>query len=174
MTERDLRLLEAKFDSATELSRYIIFAVQRGAYLKTDGGAVQRERFNAEHARSVHQGRRPIRIVAEISRNFFQCGKSASHHLVGRYDDVDECLRPIPAQISDLAEQSVGDGHHCASEISNHSPSQSKVLHAPRLATGLDQVANDELIFKHDEEAINQILHQILCAEPKSEAGDCC
>src|SRR4029077_3901868 len=49
------RLLEAKLDAAAEFSRDIVFAIQHGADLHPEDGAIERERFDSEDARAVDE-----------------------------------------------------------------------------------------------------------------------
>ena len=105
MAERDAGLFEAHFDAAAQLAGDVLFAVQDGADLQADHRAVQREGFDAENARAVHDGRRPIGIVAKIARDFFQSGEGAADHFFGWNRDIHERLGPIAAEVRDLPDR---------------------------------------------------------------------
>src|SRR5579863_10653422 len=107
--ERYARLLESQFDAPAEFARDVVLAVQHGANLHAKHGAIQRERFDSENARAVHQSDGPVGGRTEIARDFLERSQSAAHQFIAGNGDVDESLRPIAAQVGHLTDQSVGN-----------------------------------------------------------------
>ena len=128
-------------------------------------GAIESKRLDAQHARPIHQRRRPIRIDAKIAANFFEDGERASHGF-GRWDrHVHQHLRPIAAEIGNLADQAIGNGDARAFAIADHGAAQRDVLHFADFVVDADQIADYVLIFENDEETVDEILDQMLRAE---------
>ena len=86
--------------------------------------------------------------------------------------DVDEDLRPIAAEIGNLADEAVGNGDESAGGISNHGSAQGEIFDAAEFGIHLDEIADDELVLEDDEEAVDEILHEMLRAKAEGEAGD--
>jgi len=170
--KRDARLLESKFDAAAKLARNVVLAIEDGPGLKAKDGAVEGKGFDAQDARAVDEGLRPIGVIAKIAGDFFEGGESAADHFIAGHGNVDEGLRPVAAEILDLADESVGNGDEGAVGGANDGAAKREVLDAAGFAVDLDEIANDELIFEDDEEAVDEVFDERLCSKAESEAAD--
>ena len=172
LRKRDARLFKCHFNATTKLASHFILAIEDRASLKPKDGAVERQGFDAENARAVDQGGRPIRIIAKVACHLFKDGEGTADEFVTGNGDVYEGLRPIAAEIGDLADQAVGDGDDAASGIAHDGAAEREIFHAADLVIHLNQVAYDELIFEHNEYAIDQIFDEVLRAETERQARD--
>src|SRR6202021_790235 len=111
-------------------------------------------------------------MVAQVSGDFFEGGEGATDVFLRWKRDINKNLRPIAAEIGNLADETIRNGDEGASGISNHRSAQGEIFDAAEFGINLDEIAHDELVLEDDEETVDKIFHQVLGAETKGEAGD--
>src|ERR1700722_1771566 len=157
--------LEGQFDAAAQFASDIVLAIENGADLQADYGAVKSQRFDSQDARAIDQRGGPIRVVAKFRRDFIQDRNRLAYQFVGANGDVHESLRPIPAEIRNLANQAVGNGDDRSGVVAQNSAAQGEMFDATGLAVHLQNVAEGILILEDDEKSIDEVFKEVLRAE---------
>src|SRR6202035_699240 len=168
--DRNVAALELQLNAAAELRRYIVLAGGSGPDLQANGRGVLVKILQAQDARAIPNRLRPRSIATQFRGGGFQRLQRFFLRELGRERNVHEGLRPVTAEIRDGADVAVRKRDQRPARVANHRAAQGDVLDAPDGVPNLDGVTDDELIFKDDVEATDDVAHQILRPKPERQA----
>ena len=167
--QRDAELVDRVLQAHAQFAGDVVLGVGAGLDDETDDERVAGDRLQAPHLGLLEDARAPLRVLGQLLRRVEH--RLLDHVDVGirRHGEIDDHPRPALRQIADAEDLAVADVPERAVHIADVGHAHAHVLHDAGGESEVDDIADSDLVLGDDEDAVEDVLHDVL--RPEAETG---